>query len=159
MLREGQKVAYTGYATSELNLGDEGRILLMSSNTAHISFENGISAGQIVPVALHDLSPLQSTSSIDTDLNDSLETSGLTAFAVRDVYDMGGETAILNAMHESGHLAAFQDIAEDALILVASLIRRDPSFIEVLSQLDEEEADSVVRTAASVLIRDAFYED
>lgn len=159
MLREGQKVAYTGYATPDLNLGDGGRILLMSANSAHVSFETGVSSGQIIAVALHDLSPIREVASISSGLDDSLEMSGLTNFAAREIYDMGGDIAVLNAMSESGHLAAFQDIAEDALSLVASRIRRDPSFHEVLAQLDEEEAESVVRSAAANLIRDAFDEN
>lgn len=158
-MREGQKVAYTGSNTNELSLGDEGRILVMSSNAAHVSMETGISAGQIIAVATYELALLRKSSSVVNDLDDSLDVAGLSTFAAREIYDMGGETAILNAMHESGHLAAFQDIAEDALILVAHQIRRDPSFREVLAQLDEEEAESVIRSAAATLIRDAFDEE
>lgn len=156
MLREGQRVAYTGPANEGLILGDHGRLLVLSSGSAHVSWETGTLIGQIVPVALYDLAPARSVMTVQSDLEDSLETAGLTMIASRAIYDTDGEVGIINAMAESGHLAAFQDIAEDALALVASRVRNDVSFREVLGQLDEDEGERVIRLAAACLIRDAF---
>jgi hypothetical protein len=156
MLREGQKVAYTGPANEGLILGDHGRLLVLASGSAHVSWETGTLAGQITPVALYDLSPARSVMTVQSDLDDSLDVAGITLVAARDLYDADGEVGVINAMAESGHLAAFQDIAEDALALVASRVRNDVSFREVLGQLDDEEGERVIRFAAACLIRDAF---
>ena len=156
MLREGQEVAYTGPANEGLILGDHGRLLVLSSGSGHVSWETGSLQGQITPVALYDLAPARSVMTVQSDLDDSLEVAGIALVAARDLYDADGELGVINAMAESGHLAAFQDIAEDALALVASRIRHDVSFREVLAQLDEEEGERVIRLASASLIHDAF---
>lgn len=159
MLREGQKVAYTGSASDGLVLGDSGRLLMLSSGFAHVAWESGTSSGQIIPVALYDLAPSRNSMTIEADLDDSLDVANFSFTAARDIYDTDGETGVVNAMAEAGHLAAFQEIAEDALTLVSGRIRRDPSFRDVLAQLDEEEGERVIRLASSCLILDAFGDD
>jgi hypothetical protein len=153
MFKEGQKVAYTGLDIDGLSLGVEGKVLVLSPGAAHVSFTNGT----IAAIPFYDLTPLKKSHSVKDELEDSLE-MGLTTFAARDVFDMGGEMAVLSAMAESGHLAAFDEIAEDAISMVSNRIRQDVSFKSVLSQLDEEESESVIRYAAVSLIQDIFGE-
>lgn len=150
-MNEGQRVTYVGYDTAEVQQGAQGQLLAYATrDTGHVLWESG----QASLVDLADLTPArQVTASV---LDDSLEVGGLSTFAVRQVYETQGEAGVLNAMASSGHLAAFGPIAEEALTLVSSRIRQDPSFREVLAYLDEEEGEAVLRLASACLIRDAF---
>jgi hypothetical protein len=63
---------------------------------------------------------------------------------------------VLHFAANSGYLANFQDIAEDAFLHVAGLVRQDSAFREVLAQLDAADSDSLVTLATHSLLRDAF---
>jgi hypothetical protein len=107
-----------------------------------------------------DLTPLESRrGAVEAALDDSLEVAGLGTFTARQIFDEGGAEALLNAMVESGHLAAFTAIAEEALALVTGRLRTSAALHGVTSHLEEAEAEELVRTAAAALIRDAFSPD
>jgi uncharacterized protein YoaH (UPF0181 family) len=154
---EGQGVIYVGLAAEGLQPGDKGRCLLRDNRAAHVLWSTGGLAGQESLVYADDLSAeaQQRAASL---VEDSLEFASLQTFSVRDVYETQGEAGVINAMAQLGHLAAFSDIAEEAIALVAARIRQDPSFREVTATLDEEEGESVIRLASACLIRDAFAE-
>jgi hypothetical protein len=155
-VREGDRVTYTGPQTdyTELQPGAAGKILVHASST-HVHLQG--SSGAVYLVSLDDLAPMGRTAAADP-LEDSLEVGGISTFAVREVYETDGETGVINAMATLGHLSAFGEIAEEALMLVTARIRQDPSFREVLAHLDDEEGESVLRMAAACLVRDAFHE-
>lgn len=153
MIVEGAVVAYTGLSEGDLCSGDQGRVLSLSGPVAHVLWTTGSFVDQVVPVYDSDLASL---ASMDDSLSDSLEVGSLATFSARQVYDAGGEVAVLNEMAEAGSLATFASIAEDALSLVASRIRCDPSFHLAVAELDEDEAESVLRLASVCLVRDAF---
>lgn len=156
MLHEGSKVSYTGVDMAGHALGDQGRVMAVSDSVAHVAWDTGHLAGQVVPVYDYDLVSLSARHAVSDALEDSLEVGGLVSFSVRRTYDTGGATAVLNEMAESGHLASFSSIAEQALGQVAHAIRHDASFRAVSADLDEEEAENVLRLASACLIRDAF---
>lgn len=155
-MHEGQRVIYVGGPTDYVDLqpGCQGRLLVHASAT-HAHFQG--STGNVYLVEHEDLAPERRTASVDP-LADSLEVGSISIFAVREIYDTEGESGVIQAMASSGHLASFSEIAEDALSMVASRIRQDPSFREVLAHLDEEEGESVLRMAAACLLRDAYGE-
>jgi hypothetical protein len=155
VLREGSRVSYVGPPSDRLAMGDQGRLLSVSGSVGHVMWESGACQGQ---TSAHYDIDLATTGSqgVQASIEDSLEVGGLVTFAVRDAYDTGGEVGVLNALAESGHLASFGDIAEEALTLVSTRIRRDASFQAVLADLDPEEAEGVLRLASACLIRDAF---
>jgi hypothetical protein len=157
MLREGQKVSYTGMDDDGLVLGDQGRVLLVQGAVINVMWTTGACADDVTAAYEHDLVVMgrRATAAVD-DLGDSLELGGLSTFSARAAYDEGGSVALLNEMAASGHLSAFQEIAEEALNVVASRIRQDPSFRTVVAELDEDEAEGVLRLASACLIRDAF---
>lgn len=157
-MRESARVAYTGTDWDGITLGDQGTVISADGSVNHVLWATGARTGQVVPVYDYDLSQIGGRSASAV-LEDSLEVGSLTAFAAREVYDDGGEVAVLNQMVDHGHLAAFADIAERAISMVSSEIRQDPSMRAVLAQLDEEEGESVLRLASACLIRDAFGED
>jgi hypothetical protein len=152
--RPGQVVAYTGYDTPDLSLGDTGKVIISEAGVSHVKWAQN---EQTLPVHDYSLSP-QTASGVTAMLDDSTTVGGLVSFAVRETYDDGGETAVLNAMIDGGHLGAFASIAEEALGKVMSSIRLDPSFRAVLANLDEEEGESLLRLAGMCLMRDAFDE-
>ncbi len=154
MIREGAKVAYTGPETDGLIVGDKGRVVLADGNVFHVLWSTGAMQHQSTP---HYEGSLVTYSAISNDmLDDSLDLGGLSTFSARKSFDAGGEAQVVAEMNEEGHLASFADIAEEALVMVAARVRQDPSFRVVASELDEEEADGVVRYASACLIRDAF---
>lgn len=150
---EGQSVQFAAPDFDGVAQGDHGRLLVLDQHTAHVLWTTGSRAGQATMV---DAADLTGTRVVASGLEDSLEMGGLTSFAVRETYETQGEAGVLNAMAQVGHLAAFADIAEEALVTVASRIRHDPSFREVLSHLDDEAGESLLRLATACLLRDAF---
>lgn len=157
MINDGSRIEYAGLRTETLDPGDQGSVLAVSGHSAHVQWRTGSLAGQVTLEHTDDLLPLaKRQSALEEALDDSLEVSGLGTFTARQIYDEGGSSAVLNAMADSGKLAAFQEIAEEALSLVASRIRSSESFQALASHLEEEERDDVVRLASAALIRDAF---
>jgi hypothetical protein len=158
MIYDGCRVRYTGMDDGALVLNDQGSVLVVSGRCAHVQWKTGARAGEVSMVDTVDLDPLGSRQgSVEEALDDSLEVSGLGPFTARQIYDEGGCEALLNAMADSGRLASFTEIAEEALALVAGRIRISPPFQTLSSHLDEDETDRVVRLASAVLIRDAFH--
>lgn len=155
MVREGARVAYTGMDTDHVVLGDTGSVLAVEGSVAHVKWASGSATGAVVPVYAHDLSVVGGRV-LEATLADSLEVGTLMAFSARRSFDEGGEVAVLNQMVAHGHMAFFSAIAEEALTLVTSRIRTEPSMRAVLADLDEEEGEGVLRLAAACLIRDAF---
>lgn len=155
MMREGVKVAYMGAETDGLAVGDQGRVIMVDGPVCHVLWSTGTKAHQ---ASAHYESSLAvfSAVGVDASLDDSLDVGGLVTFSARNSFDTGGSMQVVAEMADAGHLASFADIAEEALSLVAARVRQDPSFRMVAADLDEEEAEQVVRYASACLIRDAF---
>jgi len=148
---EGARVSYCGDGGDGLVIDDKGKVLSAAGSGSHVMWSTGKRKGEITLTANVDLVATRTVA-----YEDDLDSGGLVSVAVRDTYDSGGEVALLNALNEEGHLATFAPIAEEALQMVASRIRQDPSIREVLAQLDDDEGSGFVALAASVLLRDAF---
>lgn len=157
MIHDGTRVYYTGPQDGPLAHGDQGSVLAVSGHAAHVQWRTGSLAGQVDLYDTDDLQPLGTRQgTLEDTLDDSLDIAGLGTFTARQIIDDTGPTGLLNAMADAGHLAAFQDIAEEALALVAERIRTSASFTALAAHLDEDEADHMVRLASATLIRDAF---
>lgn len=157
MIYDGSRVEYTGPQADSLVPGDQGSVLVVSGHCAHVQWKTGSLAGKVSLVDTLDVKPLGTRQgAVEEALDDSLEVSGLGTVTARQIYDEGGSGALLNAMADAGKLAAFQEIAEEALNLIAGRIRMSASFTALASHLEEEEADEMVRLASAALIRDAF---
>lgn len=153
MIAEGSRVSYVG--DDGIFVGDHGKVISNAGTGSHVLWSDGSRAGEITLESDYDLVVTQGAK---ITYNDSLD-SALVTVAVRETYDTGGSVALLNALNDEGHLASFSTIAEEAMRLVASRIREDPSFTEVLAHLDDEEGADLVGLAASALLRDAFAMD
>lgn len=152
MIAEGSRVAYAGVPTDGLDIGDEGRVLSAEARACHVQWRTGRRKNEIDFVSDLDLVVQAATPS---ELAESFE-SGLVAFAVREVADRQGPIGVLARMSRDGHCAAFEEIAEEALGYVATKLREDPSFTEVLSHLEADEGDELVSIAAEALLRQSF---
>lgn len=149
---EGEVVAYAGEGDDGLAVDDRGKVLSAAGSGSHVMWSTGQRAGEITLTSNMDLIALRRPAVRD----DSFESSGIVAFAVRDTYDRRGEAGLVNALIEEGHFATLVPVAEEALQLVSSRLREDPSMREVLGQLDPEEGAEFIYLAASVLLRDSF---
>lgn len=157
MLQDGCRVEYTGHGNGPLIPGDQGSVLVVSGHCAHVQWKTGPLADQVSLVDTVDLVLLSSRQSdIEESLSDSLEVSGLGSVTARRIFDDGGSQALLSAMVEAGSLASFQDVAEDALALIAGRLRNSSSFMGITSHLDEDEIDTMVNLASTALIKDAL---
>lgn len=157
MIHDGSRVEYTGPDDGPLKTGDQGSVLAASGHAAHVQWRTGTLQGQVHLYDTADLRPLTPRQgAIEDALDDSLDVSGLGTFTARQLYDETGPTGLLNAMADAGKLAAFQDIAEEALALVSNRLRTSASFTALAAHLDDDEADQMVRLASAALIRDAF---
>lgn len=157
MITDGSRVRYIGPEDGPLRHHDQGSVLATSGNAAHIQWRTGALAGQVLLHDIYALEPLTARQgAVEEALDDSLDVAGLGTFTARQIYDENGPSGLLNAMADAGKLAIFQDIAEDALTLVAERIRTSPSFTALAAHLDDDEADQMIRLASVALIRDAF---
>lgn len=160
-LHDGQLVSYAGADGYEEGfVGDRGKVLVADGEISHVMWSTGSRAGEVTLTSNDVLVAAAAfIGEVEGSLDDSLEVGGLAAFSSRQVWDEVGPVGLLNTMVEGGHLASFLDIAEDALGLVVHRIRHDASFRVITAELDEDEAEKLVRTAAAALIRDAFTAD
>ena len=156
-LIEGSKVSYIGDPTEELDIGDTGKLLVSDGHASHVRWLTGASEGEIslVPDDQLVMVAVEPRSSY----YDSLDGGRLVHVAIRNVFDRFGQVGLLNALNDEGHLSTFQPIAEEAIAMVASRIREDPSFVEVLGELDGDEGDEFVMYASFTLLKDAFGEE
>src|SRR5690606_9284029 len=154
--REGQRVAYVGDGDHDLLPGDRGKVASAERDASHVLWTTGAQAGNIIFHSNFDLIS-EGKGSRPTTV-DSLD-GPLVSVAVRDTFERFGSTGLLNALNDEGHLSAFSGIAEEALEMVATKVRQEPAFREVLAQLEPEEGDEVVILASLALLRDAFGEE
>jgi hypothetical protein len=157
VIHDGSRVEYTGIDDGPLHYGDQGSVLATSGHAAHVQWRTGALAGQVQLYDTDDLRPLTPRQgAVEEALDDSLDVAGLGTFTARQIYDENGPSGLLNAMADAGKLAAFQDIAEDALALITERLRTSAAFTALAAHLDDDEADQMVRLASAALIRDAF---
>lgn len=164
MIVEGMRVAYAGDSDPFQDVGSLGRVLSLSGSAAHVQWEDGPKRGDIDLVDLNDLVEQRRTagaapSFADTAFADTLDVPSIPALQVRATYDEEGEEGLLTALSESGRLGVLAEYAEEAVGIVATRIRQDPEFSMVLSQLDPDEASSVVSRVASLVLRDRISEE
>lgn len=155
MIREGSKVAYVGPVTKGRDIGDEGLVVSAEASYSHVRWTTGAKVGEFDLVRNSDLVVNGSLSQHPLTAGDSFD-EGLVGINVHAVYSRRGSLGLINALNEEGHLMAFPQIAEEAASFVAQRIREDPSVVEVLGSLEEDEVDDFVSTACMVVLRDAF---
>jgi hypothetical protein len=161
MITEGQQVAYAGDTDPFNEVGSLGRVVAVSGQAAHVQWTSGPKVGSVDFVEQFELvearGPAQSeTTGMSFDATLDMPTSA--SLQVRAAYDEAGEDGLVLALDEAGHLAMLAEYADRALEALVGDLRADPSFREVLGQLEADEADTVVSRVATVLLGDRIKE-
>lgn len=158
MICEGSKVAYVGDGGGRdegLSVEDQGQVLALAGpNSCHVLWHTGARTGAITLAAFHDL--VEQAQPAPDALDDSLSYGPLMSISVKATYERKGGVGLLNALNKAGHLVGFEQIAEDALSMVATRLRQDISFRSVLAELDTDDGEDFLQLTAAVLLRDAF---
>lgn len=150
-LHDGQKVAFAGDPTDgSPALGDEGIVVSAGNTASHVKWLTGACAGEFTETSHYEISAI--AGSHDTDMM----ASSLISFSAREVRAMSGSRGLLDRLNAEGHLGSFEAIAGEAARVAGSLIRSDPSIVEVIAQLDADDADDFVSLAVVTLLQDAF---
>lgn len=153
---EGKRVQFVGDADG-LALGEVGRLLSAGNPASHVRWNTGSLKGQISLVHNDDLVPFKATTG-DTweEIDNDLSTGDIVSVSARQVVDEGGIPALLNTLVCEGHLSVFGGVVDEAISLVAARLRTDPSMLEVLAELEEDERESLVYRATKTLLHSAF---
>lgn len=158
MIAEGSKVAYAGDDPFQ-DVGSLGKIVSLSGSCAHVLWQDGPKVGMIEMIALDDLLPRtedrsRQATTVQEGFESSLDMPGMPVLAVRDTYDEDGEDGLVTALDEAGRIATLAEYAEEAISQVAARIRTDPGLVEVLGQLESDEANSLVDRLAGLVLMD-----
>lgn len=151
MVGDGDAVSYAGADDPRRTgpvRGDRGVVLSATLDDAHVMWRTGSRLGRVDLVAVDEL---RAHAGPDP-LVDSLEFGP--RVAVRDVFDQGGEGGLVAALAEAGVLSGVTQIAEDVTAMAAARVRAD--LASVLSQLDPDDAESVVGTVTAACMREAL---
>jgi hypothetical protein len=153
MFIDGQRVAFVGEPwpdrAPDHTLDDVGVVVAAGNTTSHVRWATGACKGQIEEVAHRDIVPVNLSESIDA-------FASLVTFSAREIAETKGMDAVIDRLNREGHLASFEAIAEEALGLVATRIRSDPSILATMAQLDPDDGEELVSCATATLLRAAF---
>jgi hypothetical protein len=129
--------------------------LTTDGRNAHVIWHTGALAGQ---VTLHDSGEFEDPlgrGHIEASLDDSLEVGSLLEVtSARQAYDELGAAGVLDQMALGGQLGMLSDVADEAYTFVTSRVRMSPYIRSITSQLDEDEAEAVVRVTSAALLQD-----
>lgn len=157
MIVEGSKVTYAG-DDPFTEVGSVGKVIALSGSAAHVQW----ASGSIDLVEQHELLPAHQGSMAPTTLaasfDNALDMPGI-GIQVRATYDEHGEEGLLNTLAESGHLAVLSEYVDEAVNYLASRIRIDPTFRDVLAVLEPDEASALVGKVASQILTDRITEE
>jgi hypothetical protein len=152
VIHDGSKVAYVGPMREGHDIGDEGTVLRGEASYSHVKWATGARSGDIEMVRNDHL--VVNGSLANHPLTANFESGIVAGINVQATLARRGPLGLLNALGKQGHLTAFPSIAEEALALVASRVRSDPSIAEVLGALEPEDADELVGVAVAVVLKD-----
>lgn len=160
---DGLTVAYAGQP-GDLQPGDRGEVLSADYQYAHVLWHTGALTGQ---VRLHDTGDLDLSPSmvspvarhIEASLDDSLEVGSIEITSARQTYDSSGPAGVLEQMSLGGQLDQLSDIGDEVYTLVTSRVRTSPYVRTITAQLDEEEAEEVVRMTSAALLQGLLAEE
>jgi hypothetical protein len=151
-LPDGAHVAYTGPETEGLAIGDQAIVLEGGPRKSHVRWVTGSAASSFSYI---NNSYLVVGASLDGITSAGDVAGKLVRFAVRETYDDGGPSAVIRQLRREGHGAFLDAIGEEAVRLVAGRVRQDPSVIEVLGSLNEDEGMEFVSAVSLTILQQA----
>lgn len=155
-MHNGGKVVYVG-GDEDPGYGAHGHVLSCTAAYAHVQWLEGPHQGRVGLYMAEDLDEAPASRSIVTaSLDDSLEVGSLVSLAsAQEAYEETGGEGLVSHLASAGHLAAYSQVAEEALQLITARLQQDPVLHQLTSSMDPEEADEVFRTAAHMLLSDS----
>lgn len=149
---DGQKVAYVGDPYDEVAIGDVGVVVQAGHTASHVKWVTGAATGSFAEVAHHEITPAQAARVDDIDLL----AGSIVDFAVDDTFQRSGARGVMRVLSKRGHLSGLEALALRSVEQFVASVRSDPSFIEVLGDLDEQDGEDLVSLTAVSLLRDAL---
>jgi hypothetical protein len=146
---DGESIRWVGAG----NFQAEGSIVAVDtvSQAAHVKWASGPDIGDMTFVDLFDIEPVTARKVKDED--------PMHLVAVRNAYDDGAESGVLNFLASNSYTNSWSKIASDVFAYTQQRIRADASMELVDEQLSIPEKQKVVAAAAMALLRDAFSDE
>lgn len=156
-MRNGDDVIYTGPPSVEVAPGERGHVLSCTSSYAHVQWYGGHHVGLH---ATDDLDVVAALDSISASLDDSLEVSSsvgslVSLASAQEAYDAMGGEGLVSHLASGGYLSAYASVAEELLQQVTAVLQQDPVLHQLTAQMDPDEADEILRRAATTLLSDS----
>lgn len=149
---EGDPVSYVGDGLDGIPAARGKIMAFASAEAAHVEWTEGPRLGGIDMVSIYDLEKTAS----EATLLAPLSAPRITTSAVRKVMSSEGEHGVLQYLAATGSLETWGGIGQDVLSFVESRLRVDPSMDLPYEQLNNDEVDRLINTAARTLLRDLF---
>lgn len=147
---EGDHVDYLGDGLDGIPPAQGKIVAFASQSTAYVEWLNGPRAKQIDMVSKFDLEKSASETVV--------RAPEITAISVRRAMNVEGVPGVLQFLAAAQQLGTWERIAREALGYVEGRLRVDDSMELPYEQLQPEEIDQVITTAARTLLRDMFGE-
>lgn len=151
-LYEKDAVAYVGDGLDGIPPARGEIITFASKEAAYVRWTEGPRFNEIDMVSIFDLEKSASEATTMAPLT----ARATVAHAVRRVNDSEGETGVLRYLAAAGHLGSWNAIGQEVLQYVEGRLRVDPSMDLPFEQLNSDEVDRLISTAARTLLRDLF---
>lgn len=147
MITDGCKVSYIGeIGPSEIAYDEQGVVLSVAGkDSAHVKWHSG----KVTLTEMADLSPIRNSSKVESELDDSLDVSGLSQFTAQSIFNENGPEGLLEALEESGALGAYDDAVEAAMESLLGTIARSGW----LKKLDETDRSDMALLVAQTLFK------
>lgn len=148
MISDGTRVCFIGNDPSSSNLtyDDQGVVLAAAGKTAaHVKWDNGV----FTMTDWLDLSPIKNSTRVESELDDSLDVSGLSQHTAAAIFNERGPEGLLEALEESGALSVYEDPLQEAVDTLIAVIAR----AGWLKKLDDDSRSDMALLVAKELIK------
>lgn len=146
MISDGCRVSYVGSHNPSLPYDEQGVVLAHDKQSAHVKWDNG----KILLCDIYDIVPVKGKSAkVESDIDDSLELSGLSSYTAEMIYNDRGSEGLLEALLESGALSVHEEAVDDA---VDSLIKSIATS-GWIKRLDEDSRAEMAMIVARELLK------
>lgn len=146
MITDGARVSYIGAPDPFVPYEEQGVVLTVAGNSAHVKWDSG----KITLVDSRDIVAVrQKSAKVESDIDDSLEVSGLNPHLAESVYNERGPEGLLEALEESGALSMHAEAVEDAVDALTAKIATSGW----LKRLDEDARSDMATLVARELLK------
>lgn len=146
---DGQRVVYSGDPYEGVEVGAIGVVVQAGYTASSVRWADGT----FDEVAHHEIAPVSAARIAE---DSDLLGGAIVGFNVRATFEGRGVKGVFNSLSKQGHLSGLEAVAEQLVAQFVAAVRNDPSYIEALNDLDDEDGDDLVSMTAVSLLRDAL---